>query len=277
VAEYVWVGDLLVGVLKSHNGTTYQYVETDALGTPRAVINPVTNTTIWRWDLTPSAFGDHAANNDADANGVGYSFNLRYPGQYYNGLDFISYNYYRDYDARTGRYIESDPTGLAGGSSTFGYANANPLALTDPLGLVPGMNNIPEGKAGMVAEALSHARKMLRECKCDCVNKDYCFNQEDRNHLMEALENNNFFFEDEAHPSGDHVLGERAEDLGGSKIYPSAFQSVNILASTLAHESNHRTKGDHWEEPASYYMDEICFNFRHYGDMPKQPRHGRSK
>jgi RHS repeat-associated protein len=135
IAEYVWVEGLLVGVLKPHGTSTYQYVETDALGTPRAVINPVTNTTIWRWDLTQTAFGDHSADNDPDANGVVYNFNLRYPGQYYNGLDFISYNYYRDYDARTGRYLQSDPIGLRGGINTYAYANGTPLTAIDAEGL----------------------------------------------------------------------------------------------------------------------------------------------
>jgi RHS repeat-associated protein len=46
------------------------------------------------------------------------------------------YNYLRDYDPALGRYIESDPIGLAGGSfSTYAYANANPVSLIDPYGL----------------------------------------------------------------------------------------------------------------------------------------------
>jgi RHS repeat-associated protein len=135
VSEYVWLDDMLVGVLKSHDGTTYQYVETDHLGTPRAVISPATNVTIWRWDLTPTVFGDHTVDSNPDGNAVVYTLNLRYPGQYYNGLDFIGYNYYRDYDPRTGRYLQSDPIGLAGGMSTYSYVLSNPHALIDPLGL----------------------------------------------------------------------------------------------------------------------------------------------
>jgi type VI secretion system secreted protein VgrG len=60
---------------------------------------------------------------------------LRYPGQYFLAETGLSQNYFRDYDPAVGRYVESDPIGLNGGSwSTYAYVNGNPIGATDPEG-----------------------------------------------------------------------------------------------------------------------------------------------
>jgi RHS repeat-associated protein len=57
------------------------------------------------------------------------------PGQYYDVEKASNYNYFRDYDPSTGRYVESDPIGLKGGLNTFGYVSANPVNAWDDFGL----------------------------------------------------------------------------------------------------------------------------------------------
>ena len=57
------------------------------------------------------------------------------PGQYFDEETGLYYNYFRDYDAVTGRYVESDLIGLAGGLNSYVYAAGNPMLYIDPLGL----------------------------------------------------------------------------------------------------------------------------------------------
>ncbi len=102
------------------------------LDTPRLIADD-TQRTVWKWEQQ-EPFGVNAANDDPDADNVALEFNLRFPGQYFDKETNAHYNYFRDYDPAIGRYIESDPIGLAGGMNTYLYA-VNPLLQIDPRGL----------------------------------------------------------------------------------------------------------------------------------------------
>ena len=132
IQQAIWLDDLPVGVVADK----LYSIEPDHLGSPRAIIDPTRNVAVWRWDLNGEAFGNTAPNQDPDGDSTAFVFNLRYPGQRYDAASGLNYNYFRDYDASTGRYMESDPIGLKGGSSTYGYVLANPMTQVDTRGLM---------------------------------------------------------------------------------------------------------------------------------------------
>lgn len=102
------------------------------MGTPRIVANG--DTAIWKWDLFGPIFGDGQVDEDPDNNRQIFRFALRFPGQQYDRVSKLHYNYFRDYEPGTGRYVESDPIGLDGGLSTYSYAYLNPTLYVDPTG-----------------------------------------------------------------------------------------------------------------------------------------------
>jgi RHS repeat-associated protein len=78
------------------------------------------------------------------ASGRTVAYNLRFPGQIFDGQAGLHQNGRRDFDPAVGRYVESDPIGLNGGINTYGYALSDPMLLYDPSGLwVP--PSIPDG------------------------------------------------------------------------------------------------------------------------------------
>jgi RHS repeat-associated protein len=137
IEETIWMGDVPVATLQPNGtGVSVYYIHTDHLNTPRRITSPSNNVIVWRWDSEP--FGTAAANQNPSGSGTPFVYNLRFPGQYYDVETGLNYNYFRDYDPATGRYVESDPIGLAGGSySTYAYASGNPVSEIDPLGLAP--------------------------------------------------------------------------------------------------------------------------------------------
>jgi len=142
IEETVWLGDLPVAVLKP-NATSFDvfYIWTDNLGTPR-LITDTANQSRWEWANT-DPFGNNLPNEDPAGLGT-FTYNLRFPGQYFDQETGTSYNMARDYDARIGRYIESDPLGITADLNTFAYANSSPIYFNDPMGLWAWGDPVPQ-------------------------------------------------------------------------------------------------------------------------------------
>ena len=133
IQETVWLGDIPVATLRPKTGgVDIFYVHTDHLNAPNKVTRPSDNGLRWTWDRDP--FGTTAPNTNPAGLGT-FTYNLRLPGQFYDSETGLHYNYFRDYEPAIGRYVESDPIGLSGGTNTYVYVSDNPVALIDPLGL----------------------------------------------------------------------------------------------------------------------------------------------
>ena len=125
--DYIWFGNLPVAAVDNGTTSTISYVHADGLGTARA-ISDATGNTIWQWAYQSNPFGEQQPTGS-------YVYNLRFPGQYFDIEMGLNYNVHRNYDVTTGRYTQSDPLGLAGGLSTYGYVFQSPLMGGDSLGL----------------------------------------------------------------------------------------------------------------------------------------------
>ena len=127
IEETVYLGDMPVAVMTS--GGNYQ-VDPDNINAPHIITNQTGNR-VWFWDHLD--FGNNAPNQNPSGLGV-FPYNLRFPGQYADAETGLNYNMFRDYNPTLGRYIQSDPIGLAAGVNTYGYVMGNPVTNVDPTG-----------------------------------------------------------------------------------------------------------------------------------------------
>ncbi|MFV8382840.1 RHS repeat-associated core domain-containing protein [Vibrio parahaemolyticus] len=136
--EYVWLDGQLVAYLA--DGTVY-HVHNDHLGTPQALTDEL-GEVVWKAQYTP--FGRASVTTEQ------VTFNIRFPGQYFDAETGLHYNWHRYYDPSLGRYLQSDRLGLFDGVDTYGYVHGNPLGNKDPNGLFAVTPQVIGGSVGFV-------------------------------------------------------------------------------------------------------------------------------
>ena len=166
IQEIVYIGNFPIAIFKNgktnesaHDSIYYSY--NDHINTPRLITSSMDNQIVWRWDLT-DPFGAYPPNDIVQGR---FSYNQRFPGQYYDKETNLHYNYFRDYDPQTGRYVQSDPIGLNGGMNTYAYGEGNPVSYVDPTGEIA---FIPIVIGIGVGYAFDYALERYKKEHCTC-------------------------------------------------------------------------------------------------------------
>jgi RHS repeat-associated protein len=122
--EYVYLNGQPLAKMEGENA---YYYHNDHLATPQKMTDS-SGTVVWAADYKP--FGEATVIISTITN------NLRFPGQYYDAETGLHYNYYRDYDPTTGKFLQADPIGIQAGSNhLYTYGGNNPIIFIDPFGL----------------------------------------------------------------------------------------------------------------------------------------------
>ena len=132
-----------VDELLGYKTASWSSYQRDALGSVTRLTDSAGATaSTYRYD----AFGAIRAQSGS---GNTYGFTSR-ENEIALGLD---YNRARFYDPAQGRFLSSDPTGLAGGMNGYAYAGANPVNRVDPSGLCTELAWYSQGSLGWAVSA----------------------------------------------------------------------------------------------------------------------------
>ncbi len=147
--HYLRLGGEPIAIVR---GSQLYFVHNDHLGRPELATNSA-KVAVWR-------ASNYAFDRTVTLDSIG-GLNLGFPGQYYDAETGNWHNGFRDYDKSIGRYLQTDPIGLAGGLNTYAYVEANPVNLTDRFGL--------ESGAGYATGAYQMAQPSMNDCQAEAT------------------------------------------------------------------------------------------------------------
>ena len=133
VTDYIYVDGTPIANWEPGESHLY-FTDTDRLGTP-LVSRDLYGLPNWAAYSAPYGAMTNTVSTGTWTGPV--TENLRLPGQHADSETGFYYNGFRDYMPGIGRYLESDPIGLAGGLNTYAYAGGNPIKYVDPDGRNP--------------------------------------------------------------------------------------------------------------------------------------------
>jgi RHS repeat-associated protein len=115
-------------LLLIRNSKIYTIIN-DNIGTPQEMLD---NNGKFVWNRNVNVWGNKS---DRDRSSGLVNCEIQFQGQWEDLESGLFYNRFRYYDPSVGRYISSDPIGIAGGLNAYSYSK-NPINWIDPFGLV---------------------------------------------------------------------------------------------------------------------------------------------
>src|SRR5262249_35479383 len=158
--DYLYLEDRPIAILFKG---TLSFLHTDRLGTPQRATDSLQAIV---WDATYAPFGH------ADVTGS-ITQKPRLPRPYFDQETGWHQNGFRDYVPSWGRYLESDPIGLAGGINPYAYAAGNPVSMIDPSGTSAVLDWLLGKAVNKTQESLTpKVHSSLFQMACGMSNRD---------------------------------------------------------------------------------------------------------